>query len=180
MPPSLIERSEYLLAQLLTVPPMMDASAAKDWHALDAAINAAKAAKVSENTIKPYLREMLQLRAAARLAACLAKGEDGYPELQACYDAALAAELDGDDVAEAKRILEALKDAQRSFHGAFERSSGGSKELIALSGVIASRYLPWAIRQFGVEDASVKRMQQVLALITPAAAAAGSGKKKKK
>lgn len=59
-------------------------------------------------------------------------------------------------------------------------ASGGSKELIALSGVIASRYLPWAIRQFGVEDASVKRMQQVLALITPAAAAAGSGKKKKK
>ena len=41
------------------------------------------------------------------------------------------------------------------------------RQLVALSGVIASRYLHWATRQFGAQDASVKRMQQVLALITP-------------
>ena len=128
VPPSLIEKAEGILAQLVAVPPMAQASADKDWQKLDAAITAARAAKVPEATIAPYQREMLQLRAAARLRACLAKGEDGYTELQACYDAALAAEMTGADVDEAKRLLEDLKNAQRYFTGVFEKWMGGGKE----------------------------------------------------
>lgn len=40
-----------------------------------------------------------------------------------------------------------------------------SKDLLAVGGVIASRYLPWAMRQFGPEDHSVKTMQILLKLI---------------
>ena len=39
-----------------------------------------------------------------------------------------------------------------------------SKELLAIGAVIASRYLPWAMRQYGLEDQSVKTMQALLRL----------------
>ena len=45
---------------------------------------------------------------------------------QAYYDAALEVSLNNDDVVEAKRILDALKDAQRNFKGCFEKWHGGS------------------------------------------------------
>ena len=127
VPPSLIEKSKAYLAQLLAMPPLVKASEDKDWQALDAAIHAAREGHLPERIIEPYMKEMLLLRSAARLRACLARGEDGFPELQSCYDAALATELKGADVDEAKRILDALKDAQRSFHGAFDQTSGGAK-----------------------------------------------------
>ena len=127
-PASLVEKAESLLTQLITVPPMAHASRAQDWQALEVAINAARASSISEDTIEPYMREMLSLRAAARLRACLAKGEDGYTELQACYDAGLAAELTGDGMAEAKRILEDLKNAQRYFQCSFDKWMGGGIE----------------------------------------------------
>ena len=127
VPPSLVEKSKAYLAQLLALPPLVKASEDKDWQALDAAIHAAREGHLPERTIEPYMKEMLLLRSAARLRACLARGEDGFPELQSCYDAALATELKGADVDEAKRILDALKDAQRSFHGAFDQTSGGAK-----------------------------------------------------
>jgi hypothetical protein len=47
--------------------------------------------QVEEGVIEPFLKRMLILRAAARLRACLAKGEDGYTELQAMYAKGLAA-----------------------------------------------------------------------------------------
>lgn len=42
-----------------------------------------------------------------------------------------------------------------------------TKELVAIGAVIASRYLPWAVRQFGNEDRSVKAMRAVLDKVTP-------------
>ena len=127
VPPSLIEKSKAYLAQLLALPPLVKASEDKDWQALDAAIHAAREGHLPERIIEPYMKEMLLLRAEVRLRACLARGEDGFPELQSCYDAALATVLKGADVDEAKRILAALKDAQRSFRGAFDQTSGGAK-----------------------------------------------------
>lgn len=125
-PPSLIERAEFIRSQLTSIPPMEQSMAAGEWEKLEQAIAAARAAKIDEPTIMPYLTAMRRLRAAARLHACLAKGEDGYTELQSYYNDAIAAELDGDDVAEALRILNALKDAQRYFDGSFEEWMGGS------------------------------------------------------
>ena len=52
--------------------------------------------------------------------ACLAKGEDGYTELQAVYDDGLTVKLAGEEMAEAKRILELIKDSQRHYAGAFD------------------------------------------------------------
>ena len=48
---------------------------------------------------------------------------------------------------------------------------GGTKESIALCAVISSRYLPWAVRQFGAQDSSVKVMQAVMQKVIPQAAA---------
>lgn len=126
--PHLVEEARALLAQLLAVRAMEEASKAADWKQLEAAIHQARAAAVDEPTIEPFLSQMLKLRAAARLRDCLTRGEEGYVELQAMYDDALAAELSGDDVDEAKRILDALKDAKRSFTGTFEKWMGGGYE----------------------------------------------------
>ena len=52
-------------------------------------------------------------------------------------------------------------------------ANGGTKDLVGLAGVISSRYLPWAARQFGPEDVSVKTMQKVLDLVTPNAVKSG-------
>jgi hypothetical protein len=52
-------------------------------------------------------------------------------------------------------------------------ANGGTKDLVGLAGVISSRYLPWAARQFGPQDASVKTMQKVLDLVAPNAVKSG-------
>ena len=72
VPPSIVDKAQNLLNQLIAVPPMATALEAKDWQALESAIAAARAAQVGETTIAPYQRQMMQLRAAARLKACLA------------------------------------------------------------------------------------------------------------
>ena len=46
-------------------------------------------------------------------------------------------------------------------------ASGGSADVVAAAAVIACRYLPWAVRQFGAQDRSVKTMQAVLNKVTP-------------
>lgn len=46
-------------------------------------------------------------------------------------------------------------------------ASGGSADVVATAAVIACRYLPWAVRQFGAQDRSVKTMQAVLNKVTP-------------
>lgn len=128
VPPSLVEQAEKLLARLLAIVAMEAADAEGAWEKLETAIASARTAKVEEPTIEPFLKRMLVLRAAARLRACLAKGEEGYTELQAMHDDGLTAGLEDADMAEAKRILDLIKDAQRHFNGKFESWMGGSKE----------------------------------------------------
>ena len=129
VPPSLIEKAEALLARLVAIAELMRAELTGEFTVLDKAITQARAALVEEETIAPYLKSMLKLRASSRLRSCLAAGEDGYPNLQACYDDALSAQLDGEqevaDIAEAKRLLEALANAQRFIHGEFGKWCGG-------------------------------------------------------
>jgi hypothetical protein len=43
---------------------------------------------------------------------CLALGEEGYTELQSVYDDAVKAGLSGEDVDDAAKLLELIKNAQ--------------------------------------------------------------------
>ena len=46
-------------------------------------------------------------------------------------------------------------------------AAASSKEWTARGAVISSRYLPWAVRQFGADDLSVQTMQSLLQLVLP-------------
>ena len=128
--PSMVQQAQQLEKRLLAIAALESANAENAWEKLEAAISQARSALVDESIIKPFLRKMLELRAASRLRACLARGEDGYTELQAMYDEGLAVALMGDDMMEAKRILELVKDSQRHFNGHFEPWMGGSKDSV--------------------------------------------------
>ena len=52
-------------------------------------------------------------------------------------------------------------------------SNGGTKDLVAVSAVICSRYMQWAARQFGPHDVAVEKMQRVLDLVAPTATKSG-------
>ena len=125
MPPSLIAQAELVLAQLIAIAAMQAADAEGNWKQLDAAITSAVTAKVDEPTIEPFRKRKAVLRAQARLTECLGMGEDGYTELQSVYDDAVKANLKGDDVEEARKLLELIKNAQRHFVGSFEKWMGG-------------------------------------------------------
>ena len=125
VPPSLIEKAQFLLAKLMAIKELAEADAASEWERLDRAIASARAAHVDEPSVAPYLPRMLKLRAASRLKACLGKGEDGYKSLQSMYDDAVSTGLDGADVDEAKRLLDLLANAQRFFRGTFDKWMGG-------------------------------------------------------
>jgi hypothetical protein len=136
VPPSVVKSAEELLAKLKAIAEMRLADLAVDWARLEKAIHDARAVNVDEATIAPFLQNMLKLRASTKLRACLAAGEDGYPNLQAAYDNAVQAKLDSDegikDVAEAKRLLEALAKAQQFMHGKVDKWMGGGYEEAAL------------------------------------------------
>ena len=125
VPPSLVERAERLLARLVALQDLAAADEAGEWEGLDRAINSASAAEVEEEIIAPYRKRMCELRASTRLSACLAKGEEGYPVLQAAFDEACAAGLVGADIDEAGKILKFLANSQRFFRGQFEPWMGG-------------------------------------------------------
>ena len=125
VPPSLVERAERLLARLVALQDLAAADEAGEWEGLDRAINSASAAEVEEEIIAPYRKRMCELRASTRLSACLAKGEEGYPVLQAAFDEACAAGLIGADIDEAGKILKFLANSQRFFRGQFEPWMGG-------------------------------------------------------
>ena len=139
VPPSLIERAEVLLAQLKAIVELKAADESGDWKRLEKAIADARSAKVDEPTIEPYLKSMRKLRASAKLRACIEAGEDGYPKLQANYDDAVEAQLDTDqgikDIAEAKKLLEALANAQRFFQGTFDKWMGGGYDPSSLKDI---------------------------------------------
>ena len=123
--PSLIERAQALLACLSATEELRAADASGEWQRLDEAIRSARAANVPEATLVPHLKRMRERRAAVRLSACLAKGEDGYTALQATYEDALSVGLIGSDVQEARRLIALLADAQRFLQGQFEDWMGG-------------------------------------------------------
>ena len=78
-------------------------------HCIDGAMTAAL------EQLRTLTEPEAVLRAKARLRECLEMGEDGYTELQSVYDDAVKAGLSGQDVDEAKELLELIKNAQRHF-----------------------------------------------------------------
>lgn len=130
VPPSLLERAEALLATLLAAQELDEARKSGDWERMDRAINGARLAKVAESKVEPYVRPMLEARGAARLRTCLAKGEDGYTTLQACYDDAVLMGLGSSaDAKEAELLLTFLSNSQRFLRGEFAPWMGGGYQL---------------------------------------------------